>query len=156
MSIVKSALNLFGIKNDGESEAISLDDFLGQLPALTGFDVSFEKSEKEDGTIHYEVVGPEADSFVSENSNMLDALAHISMRILRKQMGLSNQALGTDEERERIRVNFDCGGFREKKVNDLQSLAEKARSKVIDQGGKPFYIPALSPSERKSDSHALS
>ncbi len=151
MGIVKSAMSLFGIKSDSDEEfkGIELKEFLEKLPELTGYDVKFRECESEDGTLKFEVEGEEADSFLGGNSNMLDALTHISMRIIRKQLGIANKALESEDEKERIRVIFDADGFRETKENELKELADRIHKKVIQLGGKPVYVPALSPSERR-------
>jgi hypothetical protein len=87
------------------------------------------------------------DSFLGDNCEMLDALAHLSMRVLRRNEGLSNAPAA--EGAEALRVTFDCAGFRDKKAQELRELASAQRDKVIESGGKPAYIRALGPSERK-------
>ena len=61
MNIVKSALNLFGITkgDDGGSKGtvVSLDEFLTELPSLLGYDISFARHQKDDGSHHVEVSG---------------------------------------------------------------------------------------------------
>jgi predicted RNA-binding protein Jag len=147
---VKSALNLFGIKTGNEVENVgSLDEFLGELARQVGYDIRFKKEDKEGSAVHFEIEGPEAQDFLGENSNMIEALSHISMRIMRKQAGFSNQPLGEESDASKFRVTFDSRGFREMKNQQLKELAEKARGRVIESGGRIFYLPALSPSERK-------
>lgn len=147
VGFVKSALKVFGI-NNGE-ELGSLDDFLEALPEAIGYNVRFKKKENDDGSRHYEVEGNEADEFLGSNAHMLDALAHLSMRVLRKQEGLQNEAVTEETSPEKFRVTFDAKGFREKKRADLVDLAKKIREKVIKNNGKPVYIQAMTPSERK-------
>jgi len=69
------------------------------------------------------------------------------MRVLRRNEGASNTP--GSESGESFRVSFDAGGFRESKAQELKSLAAEQRQRVIDSGGKPAYIKALGPSERK-------
>jgi predicted RNA-binding protein Jag len=148
---MKSALNLFGLsKKDGatgsDSTGGDLDAFLSELPQVMGFDVSIRRKDGAEG-FDYEVEGPEADSFLGDSAEILDALSHISMRVLRRAEGKSNVPAG--EGAEQFRVTFDSGGFRDKRIQELKELAESQRQRVIDSGGKPSYIAALSPSERK-------
>jgi len=149
VGFMKSVKNMFGIKDGGgvAGGVGSLDDFLSELPQQLGFDVRFVRAEKEGSAYHYEVEGEEADSFLGANTEMLDALAHVCMRVLRRNEGLSNAPA---EEGENVfRVTFDAKGFRDKKAQELKDLAAAQRQKVIDSGGKPSYIKALGPSERK-------
>ncbi len=148
VGFMKSALNLFGLKNKEGATDVGLDEFLTQLPEQMGYNVSFKRSEGGDEKgFYFEVDGEEVDSFLGESSDMLDALAHISMRVLRKTEGLANAPTG--ESQEMLRVIFDSRGFREKKTKELQEFAAAQRQKVIESGGKPAYVPALGPSERK-------
>ena len=147
--IVKSALKVFGIRSAKEVTGVDLEEFLKELPRLLCYDVSFKKEDKEGSAAHFEIVGNEAEDFLGKNSNMLETLSHISMRLLRKNAGVSNKPLGEDSEVKNFRVTFDSSGFRERKIQELKEMVVKAQKKVIVAGGKPSYLPALSPSERK-------
>jgi predicted RNA-binding protein Jag len=151
MNIVKSALNLFGIsKEDGEVAAAgSLDEFLSGLPPLLGYDITFTRHQKDDGSHHIEVTGGDILSLVGENTQILDAIAHISMRVLRKQEGLSNKAVDEGTDLSKYRVTVDADGHRDRHYEGLKKVAEDARKKVLENNGRPTYIPALSPSERR-------
>lgn len=149
VGFMKSALNLLGIKKDGaaSAEGMSLDDFLAALPEQMGFDITFTKKEDGERGLFYEVEGSEVDSFLGESSEMLDALSHVGMRVLRKSEGIANAPAA--EGQEGPRLTFDSKGFRDRKAVELKEFASEQRQKVIDSGGKPAYIPALGPSERK-------
>jgi spoIIIJ-associated protein len=153
MNIVKSALNLFGIsKDDGGSNTPSvgnLDEFLEGLPPLMGYDISFKRHQKDDGSHHIEVEGGDVTTLVGENTQILDAIAHISMRVLRKQEGLANKAVDDGTDLSKYRVTVDAEGFRDRHEEQLRKIAEDARTKVLENAGRPTYIPALSPSERR-------
>ena len=144
---MKSALKVLGIKSTAKEGAVGLEVFLQTLPELMGYDFSFRREDKDD-QLHYELEGPEVDSLMAENPNMLESLSHISMRILRKTEGLANEAV-EGEVATNFYVSFDANGFKEKKIQDLKDLAAKQRQKVLDNDGKPAYLPALSPAERK-------
>jgi predicted RNA-binding protein Jag len=152
VGFMKSALNLFGLnKKEGEGSTeggVHLDEFLSELPQKMGFDVSFKKKDTSEPGVHFEVEGSEVDSFLGENCEMLDALSHVAMRVLRRNEGVSNTPI--EEGQETIfRVTFDAGGFRDKKSAELKELAATQRQRVIESGGKPSYVRALGPSERK-------
>lgn len=150
VGFMKSALNLFGIKKEGGNAegAKGLEEFLGALPEQLGYDVSFRKSEATEGGLRFEIEGSEVDSFVGNSSEILDALSHLAMRVSRKHEGLSNEPVG-EESRESFRIVFDANGFRDRKADELRTMAGEKRQKVVDAGGKPSYIPALCPSDRK-------
>lgn len=142
--------NLFGLsKSEASSKGdqINLDDFLSELPEKLGYDVTFKRRSGETGGIHVEVEGDEARDLLGDNTEVLDALSHVSMRVLRRAEGLSNSPAA--ENQETLRVVFDASGFREQKANELRDLAKSQRERVIESGGKPAYIKALSPAERK-------
>jgi spoIIIJ-associated protein len=151
MNIVKSALNLFGISKDESVKggAISLDDFLTGLSSRIGYDVEFTREQKDDGSHHIDVSGSDVGSFVGDNTQILDAIAHISMRVLRKQEGLSNKAVDEGTDLSKYRITVDAEGFREKHYENLKKVAEEAKDKVLQNSGRPAYIPALSPAERR-------
>lgn len=151
MNIVKSALNLFGIsKEDGEGGGVvDLDQFLVGLPKAMGFNVEFIRTQKDDGSHHIDIRGEEVTSFLGENTQLLDSLAHICMRVLRKQEGLANKAIEEGTELSKYRVTIDAEGFREKHYEGLKKVAEDAREKVLKSNGRPTYISALSPAERR-------
>jgi spoIIIJ-associated protein len=150
MNIVKSALNLFGISKDEEVQGVvNLDEFLAGLPRAMGYDIQLDRHQKDDGSHHIEIKGAEVMSMLGENTQILDALAHISMRVLRKQEGLANKAIEEGTDLSKYRVTVDAEGFRDRHQEGLKKIAEEAREKVISNNGRPTYIPALSPSERR-------
>lgn len=150
MNIVKSALNLFGISKEEEVQGVvNLDEFLTGLPRAMGYDIQFDRHQKDDGSHHIEIKGAEVMSMLGENTQILDALAHISMRVLRKQEGLANKAIEEGTDLSKYRVTVDAEGFRDRHHEGLKKIAEEAREKVISNNGRPTYIPALSPSERR-------
>ncbi len=146
---MKSALKALGLKKDSgaPTDSMDLDAFLAEIASLSGFDVSFQvRDENGEGRV-YEISGPDAEEFLGNSSEMLEALAHISMRFQRRKAGVSNEP-GAEASAE-YRVSFDAGSFRERKTQELRDLAESKRQKVLEANGKPAYINALGPAERK-------
>ena len=70
------------------------------------------------------------------------------MRVLRRTEGVSNAPVEEGQENV-FRVTFDAAGFRDKKAAELKELAAAQRQRVIETGGKPSYIRALGPADRK-------
>jgi predicted RNA-binding protein Jag len=155
VGFVKSALNLLGLnaqKKEGAEVSVEstqrLEDFLNDLPGNLGMNIKFvRRNDKSDPGLHYDVEGEDSNDLLGQNCEVLDALSHICMRVLRKSEGLSNTPV--TEGIENYRVTFDAADFRSKKTQELKDMAAEHRQKVIDSGGKPSYIRALSPSDRK-------
>jgi len=154
VGFMSKAMNLFGLNKDKgaetgtEVQAGNLEQFLSELPSKIGYDVSFKRKETSEPGIHFNIEGSELESFLGENCEMLDALAHVSMRVLRRTEGVSNTPV--EEGQENIfRVTFDAAGFRDKKATELKEIAATQRQRVIETGGKPSYIKALGPADRK-------
>lgn len=153
VGFMKSALNFLGI-GDKKGAAVELDAFLSDLPSQLGFNVTIDRVEKGDDAIYFDVNGEEADVLVGKNAEVLDALAHLSMKILRRKADAEGTSSEDKEQGSNggapfFRVVFDSNGFRDKRVEELKSMARELREKVIEAGGKPAYVPALSPAERK-------
>ena len=150
---MKSAMNLLGIKKgEGDAPALdmSLEEFLAEVVNLAGFDVEFSQvgeHTEEEGT-KFEISGDEAEAFLGNNTEMLESLSHLSMRFQRRIFAASSE--GSEGITKNLRVTFDSGDFRTEKVQGLHDLAESKRKKVLDNEGKPAYINALGPSERKA------
>ncbi len=152
MGFMKSAINnLLGISNKknegGSGEGMSLEEFLNEIPAKLGFDVQITKVESDQPGQFFNIEGNEAQEFLGQNTEVLDALSHLSMRVLRRHEGVSNAP--TTEKNENFRVVFDASGFRDKKIQELKDLASEFKKKVLESGGRPSYIKALSPGDRK-------
>lgn len=146
---MNSALKALGLKKDSgaPTDSMDLNEFLAEIAKLSGFELEFSPSETAEGTV-FEISGSDAEEFLGDSSEMLEALAHISMRFQRRKAGVSNEP-GAQEGTSEFRISFDAGSFRERKTQELRDLAESKRQKVIEAGGKPSYINALGPAERK-------
>ncbi len=160
MGLMKSALNFLGLKNNdttgGAALTGSLDEYLTELVSMMGYDVRFTSTQTDDG-IRYDMEGDEMDAFLGESCEMLEALAHISMRYARR-LAVANGMVEEprqpvkegeeDPEARKGRIFFECGDFRQRKVDDIRNMAEEKRQRVMD-GGRPVYISALGPADRK-------
>jgi predicted RNA-binding protein Jag len=157
---MKSALNLFGIGKDGAESTestsstfvadykdMSLETFLEEVVSLMGYSVKFSPKGSDGGVAAFEIEGDDTEEFLGDSSEMLESLAHLSMRFQRKKSGLTNEA-GAEGASD-FRVSFDAGDFRQRKIDGLRELAAQKRQKVLDASGKPAYINALGPAERK-------
>lgn len=158
MSIKKSVLNLLGLgsekastKSGSADQPQSVEAFLGELPEKIGFEVSFSKKETDEGIV-YEVNGADAEEFLGNTTEVLDALSHLSMRVQRRVQGVSNSptsgAAGSAEENTLQRIRFDSEGLRERRKTEIQDMAKQMHEKV-KESGRAVYVSAMGPAERK-------
>jgi predicted RNA-binding protein Jag len=161
MGLMKSALNFLGLNNkDGGASTAnlpgSLDEFLSEIVQRMGYDIRFSGQETSEG-IRYDIEGEELEDFLGNSCEMLEALAHLSMRYARRVQAASGitpeprtNEDGTPEEGDfrGPRIYFECGDFRQRKVDDIRTMAGEKRQRVMD-GGRPVYISAMGPADRK-------
>lgn len=156
VSIMKSALNLFGL-NKEEAQYGDLNAFLEGFAKKTGYDVFFDRVENaEDSTAtQFEIKGSETEDFLGKDTEVLDALGHLCMRVNRKINKINSPDASTSaeekapEDRVDLRVIFDSNGFRERRYKELEEIANDCKKKVLDNEGRPTYLAALGPAERK-------
>jgi len=160
MGLMKSALNFLGLKNgtgsdSGGVEGGSLDEYLAELVSRMGYSVRFSSTETDEG-IRYEIEGEDLEDFLGESCEMLEALAHVSMRYARRLAAANGLVEEHREPKEgeddaefrRGRIFFECGDFRQRKADDIRKMATEKRQRVIDSS-RPVYISALGPADRK-------
>lgn len=129
---------LFGAKKKkGEGPEGLVDDVLGQVIQLAGFELSYDIKKLEDGTIHVDVFGKDEEMLTYKEGQLLDALQLYVRRAVQHQ--------GPEDA---INVNLDCANFREQADAALVALAEKLKGIAL-QKGKSVYFRALPPKDRK-------
>lgn len=106
------------------------------------FNIDFKiTEEKEDDgySIDVELFGEDSGMIIEKNRNgvLLD-----SLQVFLKK-ALQHNFMG-----QKINVNMDCDGYREKVKSSLIELAEKLVNSAIDQG-KTVYVRSLPPKDRK-------
>ncbi len=160
MGLMKSALNFLGLNNKEGAAGLenipgTLDEFLSEIVRQMDYDIRFTRQETPEG-IRYDIDGEDLESFLGETCEMLEALAHLSMRYARRVQALNGElpeAKADDAPLEEGefragRIYFECGDFRQRKVDDIRKMAGEKRQRVID-AGRPIYISALGPADRK-------
>lgn len=129
---------LFGGKKkkaDGPEGVV--DEILGQVIELAGFELSYDIKTLEDGTLHVDLFGKDEEMLTYKEGQLLDALQLYVRRAVQHQ--------GPEDG---INVNLDCANFREQADAALVALAEKLKGIALDKG-KPVYFRALPPKDRK-------
>lgn len=129
---------LFGRKKKEVSgpEGI-VDQVLGELIQLAGFELEFETSMTDETNMQVDLSGADEEMLTSKEGQLLDALQLYVRRAVQHQMPDMN-----------ISVNLDCSGFREAADAALIALAEKLKGIALDKG-KSVYFRALPPKDRK-------
>lgn len=130
---------LFGKKKKEEENGptVIVGDVLGQVVQLANFDLSYEVSRLEDGTLQVDITGNDEELLISKEGQLLDALQLYVRRAVQHQ--LPDQT---------INVNLDCSGFREQANEALIALADKLKDIALTKG-KSVYFRALPPKDRK-------
>jgi len=114
-----------------------VDEILGRVLELGGFELSYDIKSLEDGTVHVDVFGKDEEMLTFKEGQLLDALQLYVRRAVQHQIpdGGPN-------------VNLDSANFREQANEALIALAEKLKGIALTKG-KSVYFRALPPKDRK-------
>jgi spoIIIJ-associated protein len=92
---------------------------------------------EDDGSIvRVAIDGPDLGQVIGRHGNTLDAIQHIAYRACSV----------TDEDRRRVEI--DAGGWRERRAEELEEIADNAADEAIETGEK-VSLPPMSSSERR-------
>jgi spoIIIJ-associated protein len=120
-------------------------DFLDNILDKSGLDLDFEVGEPhpeklienfENPQVVVEFSGPDVDELLSNKAELLLALEHLTMEMLR---------LPGDQH---AKLSFDANDYRFLRVNELRMAAETAAEQV-KTSGKPFYFNPMTSRERR-------
>jgi len=127
---------LFGGKNSSGTPEAIVEQTLGEVFQLGGFDLT-ANVRGDDEKVVVEVEGEDAELLKERDGQLLDAFQFFMKRVVQHQLPDS-----------RVELEFDTGGFREESNQALVELAEKLKNVALEKG-KPVYIRALAPKDRK-------
>lgn len=126
-----------------ESYLSAAEQLLRQLIQLGGFQLSFAShpappGNEEEGSPAYiiELSGPDKDLVLEKHAALLDALESVVLKAIR----LEDDFFG--------KINLDCGGWRQLRVDELKLMARVAADRVIDSGGA-FALNPMNSRERR-------
>lgn len=130
---------LFGKKENQQTTAVDLvTEVLEGLLAAGDFDFTFEVNhDAEANQIMIEIYGEDEELLRERDGQLLDAFQLFLTRVVQHQL-----------RDEKVVIQVDNEGFREKANQELTELAEKLKNIALDKG-KPVYFRALSPRDRK-------
>ena len=101
-----------------------------------GFLAVAEHAGDEPGAVNLAVKGEDMGRIIGKEGAMLKSLDIITGSILWKLTG------------ERVRVNVDAGGYREKRIGTLQRLSKDIAAEVLETGEEKV-LPWMSASDRR-------
>ncbi len=117
-----------------------IEQVLNGVNERAGFDLSFDIEEidgQENESYKVNFYGNDEDLLTQRDAMLLDSLQLFVKRAL--QHHFSEQI---------VNVMFDCNDYRAKENENLESMIDKLKEKVLSQG-KPVYVKALAPKERR-------
>jgi spoIIIJ-associated protein len=128
---------IFGKKKKVEGPEGMVNEILGQIIELGGFDLTYDVKAGEDGGLNVEVFGKDEELLTYKEGQLLDALQLYVRRAVQHQI-----------PEDCPHVNLDCANFREQANEALIALAEKLKGIALSKG-KSVYFRALPPKDRK-------
>lgn len=124
-------------KEEADGPVGIVQDIMDNIVQLGGFNLSYDVSTLEDGTINVDLHGEDEELLTSKEGALLDAFQLYIRRAVQHQM-----------PEDPINVNIDCANFREQANEALIALAEKLKDIALTKG-KSVYFRALPPKDRK-------
>ncbi len=120
-----------------------IDAFLKATLQAGGFDLNYEIQDVENHDDEFETpdiivkfTGPDVDLLLSNKAELLLALEHVTMEMLR---------MGSDEH---SRLSFDANDYRLLRIEELRLSAQTAAEKV-KRTGQPFRFNPMNSRERR-------
>lgn len=119
----------------GEDAAARLRDLLERIVADFGLDAEVEILE-EDDLLTGEVLGADLGRFIGRRGQTIDAVRHLAQRIILRD-GAS-----------KLRIEVDADGYRDRRADALEDLAEDAAEEAL-RLGRPVALEPMPASERR-------
>lgn len=120
-----------------------IDGFLKPTLLAGGFDVNYEIQDVENGDDDFETpdvvvkfTGPDVDALLSNRAELLLALEHVTMEMLRMP------------SEDHSRISFDANDYRLLRIEELRVSAQTAAEKV-KRTGQPFRFNPMNSRERR-------
>jgi len=101
-----------------EAGAQNIESFLKGLLTRMDIEAGFEISEKED-SVEVNLTGSDPGVLIGRRGETLDAIQHLTNYVVNR--GAS----------ERLRINFDTEGYRQRRSESLENLANRTAGKVV-------------------------
>jgi spoIIIJ-associated protein len=122
---------------------LKIDGFLGTILPAGGFELEYDIQDVQNGDDDFETpdvvvkfTGPDVDLLLSNRAELLLALEHVTMEMLRMP------------SEDHSRVSFDANDYRLLRIEELRLSAQTAAEKV-KRTGQPFRFNPMNSSERR-------
>lgn len=130
----------FGGKSEDIDDESVIDLVGGVLDFIiekSDLDLSFDIEEHDKDELTVDFYGADDVLMIEKNGQLLEAFQLYLKRVVQHKFS-----------DRRVNLSVDCNEFREKAQQSLVELAKKLKNKVVAQG-KPVYVKALPPHDRK-------
>jgi spoIIIJ-associated protein len=94
-------------------------EFLKGLVERLGVEAGMTISSEEEGTLEVSLEASDAGALIGPRGETLDAIQHLAGNVVNKSGG------------PHLRVNIDVGGYRKRRAEAIEALAEKTAAKVV-------------------------
>lgn len=122
---------------------LRIDGFLGATLQAGGFDLEYDLQDVQSGDGDFETpdvmvrfTGPDVDLLLSNRAELLLALEHVTMEMLRMP------------SEDHSRISFDANDYRLLRIEELRLSAQTAAEKV-KRTGQPFRFNPMNSRERR-------
>jgi len=112
-------------------------ELLEQIVDALDLDAQIDVAIK-DGEVTGTLEGDDLGLFIGKHGQTIDAVQHLAARIIQRDAG----------EGERIRVEIDAAGYRERRREQLEQQAEEAAEKALSDESA-IDLPAMNAAERR-------
>jgi len=112
-------------------------ELLEQIVDALDLDAQIDVAIK-DGEVTGTLEGDDLGLFIGKHGQTIDAVQHLAARIIQRDAG----------EGERIRVEIDAAGYRERRREQLEQQAEEAAEKAFSDESA-IDLPAMNAAERR-------
>lgn len=113
-------------------------EHLRQILSVSGMDCQPKLAGIEADVVHLEIEGPDAGLLIGRRGQTLDALQYLLLVMVSHNRSLS----------QRFRVILDADGYRKRREEALQTLAQSLAARV-KQTGQEAVLEPLNPLERR-------
>jgi spoIIIJ-associated protein len=121
-----------------EQIAEQAQEHLSQILSVSGLDCQAVLSSVESDVVHLQIVGPDAGLLIGRRGQTLDSLQYLLLVMVSHNRALS----------QRFRVMLDADGYRKRREEALQALAESLAARV-KQTGQEAVLEPLNALERR-------
>lgn len=115
---------------------VQIEKFLKEFTNIIGKEINYQIKEQDGNTIHVEIKGDEAKFLIGYRGEVLNSIQTILIAIAGKNIT------------EKIHVNVDILGYREKRKKVLEDLAQRVANSVI-KNRKSVTLEPMTAYERK-------